>query len=277
LISSARSSVLAPTPKVDFRSGSSGKYATSDNETPAGTASASGEDEISSLRHKREAEEKRVAQLNAELQNLQEIQRSQARPGNLVTVKKSGTPVLGKPVNGSHVLFTAAENDEFEFLDSDGEWIHVQISGASRGYIRRNGLELPEFLAAQLKSPNLKQFDDKEGTLRVAREESGTFPGNWDLLRGKMVKIYTVQPVSPQAKVTQPSIKLDFAASLFRRFSSASAGPADSVEGVVVIFDSADGGIVATTRATAQAFANGSLSTDAFWSKCYTDPPDAFR
>jgi len=40
-------------------------------------------------------------------------------------------------------------DDEFEFLDVDGAWIHVQISGASRGYIREASVELPEPLAAR--------------------------------------------------------------------------------------------------------------------------------
>jgi hypothetical protein len=277
LVSIPRSSVLAPMPKLDLHAGSSGSYVPSANTASTGPAAASGEEEISALRRKREAEEKRMQQLNADLQSLQEIQRNQARPGNLVTVKKSGTPVFPKPATGSRVLFTAAANDEFEFLDAEGEWIHVQISGASRGYIRRNGLELPELLAARLKSPNVAAVDDKERAFRVAREETGVFPGNWDSLRGKTVKIYTVQPVSSQLKETHATAKLGFAASLFRRFSRSSTATADSVEGIVVIFDSADGGIVAITVSTAQEFANGSLSAEAFWKKCYTDPPDAFH
>jgi hypothetical protein len=277
LISVSRSSVLAPTPKVDLHAASSGNYAPSGTTASAGPAPVSGEEEISALRRKREAEEKRAQQLNAELQSLQEIQRNQAHPGNLVAVKKSGTPVLAKPATGSRVLFTAAANDEFELLDTEGEWIHVQISGASRGYIHGSGLELPELLAARLKSRNVKGFDDKEAAFRVAREETGIFPGNWDSLRGKTVKIYTVQPVSSQSKETHATVKLDFAASLFRRFSRASTATADSVDGIVVIFDSADGGIVASIVSTAQEFANGSLSPEAFWKKCYTDPPDAFH
>jgi uncharacterized protein YgiM (DUF1202 family) len=51
----------------------------------------------------------------------------------------------------SRVLFKAAVNDEFEFLDAEGEWVHVQISGVSRGYIRRSALELPEVIAEHLK------------------------------------------------------------------------------------------------------------------------------
>jgi len=276
LISVSRSSVLAPTPKLDLHTVSSGTYVSSAT-SASGGAPAVSENEISAMRLKRDAEEKHIQQLNAELQSLQEIQRNQARPGNLVAVRKSGTPIFAKPATGSRVLFTAAANDEFEFLDAQGEWIHVQISGASRGYILRSSVEVPEFLAARLKSPNVTASDHTQEAFRVAREETSVFPGNWDSLRGKTVKIYTVQPVSSQSKETHATAKLDFAASLFRGFSNASTGVADSIEGIVVIFDSADGGIVASKLSTAQEFANGSLSTEAFWNKCYTDPPDAFR
>jgi len=275
LISVSRSSVLAPTPKLDLRTTSSGTYVSSGTPASAGAAPVSGENEISAMRLKREAEEKHIQQLNAELQSLQEIQRNQARPGNLVAVRKSGTPILAKPTIGSRVLFTAAANDEFEFLDAQGEWIHVQISGESRGYIQRSGVELPELLAAR--SPNITASDHTQGAFRVAREETSVFPGNWDSLRGKTVKIYTVQPVSAQSKETRGTAKLDFAASLFRGFSNASTGVADSIEGIVVIFDSADGGIVASSLSTAREFAIGSLSAEDFWNKCYKDPSDAFR
>jgi hypothetical protein len=275
LISVSRSSVLAPTPKLDLRTASSGTYVSSGIPASAGAAPVSGENEISAMRLKREAEEKHIQQLNAELQSLQEIQHNQARPGNLVAVRKSGTPILAKPAIGSRVLFTAAANDEFEFLDAQGEWIHVQISGESRGYVQRSGVELPELLAAR--SPNITASGHTQGAFRVAREETSVFPGNWDSLRGKTVKIYTVQPVSSQSRETRGTAKLDFAASLFRGFSNAPTGVADSIEGIVVIFDSADGGIVASNLSTAREFANGSLSTEGFWNKCYKDPSDAFR
>ncbi len=277
LISVSRSSVLAPTPKLDLHTVSSGTYVSSATSASGGAPAVSGENEISAMRLKRDAEEKHIQQLNAELQSLQEIQRNQARPGNLVAVRKSGTPIFAKPATGSRVLFTAAANDEFEFLDAQGEWIHVQISGASRGYILRSSVEVPEFLAARLKSPNVTASDHTQEAFRVAREETSVFPGNWDSLRGKTVKIYTVQPVSSQSKETRATAKLDFAASLFRGFSNASTSATDSIEGIVIIFDSADGGIVASKLSTAQEFANGSLSTEAFWNKCYMDPPDAFR
>ena len=281
--STARSEVQAPRPKLDLSTGlPASSLPSSRRSAPAAagsSATASGEpgsDEVAALRINREAQEKRMQQLNAKLQDLQEIQHNQAHPLNLVVVKNNDTPVLARPAAGSHPLFTAAANDEFEFLDAEGEWIHVQISGVSRGYIRRSSLELPEFIAARLKSPNGAVAQVQEA-FRIEREETTSFPGNWEMLRGKPVKIYTVQPVSQDFKETKASAKLNFAASILQRFSADTAASAAGVEGVVVIFDSADGGIIAATRANVQQMASGSLSRDNFWRQCYLEPPDAFQ
>jgi hypothetical protein len=237
-------------------------------------AGSSGGDEIAPIRIKREAEEQRAQKLNQELQSLQEIQHNQVHPANLVLVRKSGTPVIAKPAAGSRILFTAAADDEFEFLDAEGEWIHVQISGASRGYIRRSALDLPDAISARLKSPNASACEKEDG-FRVTREETSPFPGDWEPLRGKTVRIYTVQPVSRTSNETPANAKLEFAASLFRKFFSATASSANSVQGIVVIFDSADGGLVASTVSSAREFANGSLSSEAFWKSSYTDLPQS--
>jgi hypothetical protein len=281
--STARSDMQAPKPKFDLSAGLPGSSLPSSRSSvpsaagsPGTTSGVLGDDEVASLRIKREAEENRMQQLNAELQSLQEIQRNQAHPLNLVVVKKIGTPVMARPAIRSHPLFTASANDEFEFLDAEGEWIHVQISGVSRGYIHRSSLDLPEFIAARLKSPNGSAANEKLDAFRIEREETAAFPGNWEMLRGKPVKIYTVEPVSQDLKETKATAKLNFAASLFQRFSAETAVSALGVEGVVVIFDSTDGGIIGATVASVQQMASGLLSRDNFWKQCYLDPPDAF-
>ena len=243
----------------------------------AGTPSTSGGEEVTALATQRGVEEKRVQQLSAELQGLQDIQHNQAHPNNLVVVKKSGTPVLARPAEGSHLLFSAAADDEFEFIDAEGQWIHVQISGASRGYIRRNELDLPEAISARLESQNGNAGDEKPTGFRIEREEISMFPGDWEPLKRKTVKIYTVQPASQDPKETRASTKLRFAASLFKKFSAESAAAAPAVEGIVVIFDSADGGILGCSLLDSRQFSTGSLSQENFWKLCYMDPPDAFR
>jgi len=269
----------APKPRIDLSTGSPVISLPPRNSTlpSVGTSSTPGGEEVTALATRRGVEEKRVQQLNTELQSLQDIQRNQAHPHNLVIVKKSGTPVLARPAEGSRLLFTAAADDEFEFLDAEGEWIHVQISGASRAYIRRSSLELPESIAATVKSPNGTPSNVRQEAFRVAGEEINTFPGNWESLRGKSVKIYTVQPVSQDPKETGAQAKLNFAASLLQKFSEDSGAAGASMDGVVIIFDSADGGIIACTASDVQRFTNGSLSRDNFWKQCYSDPAGAFQ
>jgi hypothetical protein len=270
----SNSTITAPKPKLD-RGGVSGIPIPS----AAATAVKSGgtTDELGSLRSNREAEEKRMRELNAELQSLQDIKRNQAHPLNLVVVKKPGAPVLAKPAEGARVLFNAAAEDEFEFIGAEGEWIHVQISGPSRGYIRRSNLELPEFIAARLNSHGAAAPVEKTGAFRIVREENNPFPGNWEPLNRKAVKIFTVQPVSLDAKETGASAKLAFASSLFQKYAAdAAAAGTSAVEGVVVIFDSADGGIVGATLAALKQLTAGSLSPENFWSQSYRNPPETF-
>jgi hypothetical protein len=277
-----KSQVQAPAPKIDLSTGLprspsvSGKGGSAVAATPASppttTADTTSTETVSMLHAKRESEEKRLQQLTTELKNLQEIERGQAHPANLVFVKKSGTPILARPTDTSSVLFTAAEDDEFEFLDVKGDWVHVQISGVSRGYIRRSNLELPEVVAERFNSPN-----GTSEVFRLEREEFSTFPGDWSALRGKLVKIFTVQPVLQDRQQTGPKAKLLFASSLLKDFSAKLAPATPQIEGVVIIFDSSDGGMIGSTIIDMHQLSGGSLSVDDFWKRCYLDPPDAFR
>jgi hypothetical protein len=267
----ATSGISAPAPKLNLGGGI--------NMSPGsgGPISApEGTEELNRLRSEREAEEKRMRSLNVELQGLEEVKKNQAHPLNLVTVKRAGTPVMARAGEESRVLFKAAVNDEFEFLDAEGEWIHVQISGVSRGYIRRSALELPEVIAEHLEDTAKLEGAAKQAAFRVERDENSVFPGEWEALKGKTVKIYTVQPASQDPKETDARAKLNFAGSLMRKFADVTAG-ATAGDGVVVIFDSADGGIAGATLASIQQLAKGEISEEAFWKQCYLDPPETFQ
>jgi hypothetical protein len=268
----ASSGISAPTPKLNLGGGI--------NMSPGSgnpIAAPEGTEELNRLRSEREAEEKRMHSLNVELQGLEEVKKNQAHPLNLVTVKRAGTPVMARAGEESRVLFKAAVNDEFEFLDAEGEWIHVQISGVSRGYIRRNALELPEVIAAHLEETAKLEAAAKRVAFRVEREENSVFPGDWEALKGKTVKIYTLQPVSQDAKETDARAKLKFAESLMQKFGESVTLGAAGIDGVVVIFDSADGGIAGATGASIQQLAKGEISEEAFWKQCYLDPPETFQ
>lgn len=272
---STKSTLQTPRPKLDL-SGVSGAPAMSNSTVPSGYSPPSHADEVAGLRKQREASERRVQNLTAELKSLKEIQQNQAHPQNLVTVLKSSTPVYAKGVESSHVLFQASAKDEFEFLDALGEFVHVGISGDSRGYLLRNSVEIPERIAAKLRSEEASP-EEKFAAFRIEREEISAFPGDWVVLRGKTVKIYTVSPVSQNAKESGPAARLNYSLALFQKGAREAASANPAPEGVVVIFDAADGGIAAATLAEIQKVSAGGMTKEVFWSESHLDPIEAFR
>jgi hypothetical protein len=153
----------------------------------------------------------------------------------------------------------------------------VQISGVSRGYIRRSALELPELIAERLEQTAKTESAAKQAAFRIEREEDSVFPGGWEALKGKTVKIYTVQPASQDPKETGARAKLSFAGSVMQKFFSNMTPGVPGADGVVVIFDSVDGGIAGATLASVQQLAKGEISEEAFWKQCYLDPPETFQ
>jgi len=143
--------------------------------------------------------------------------------------------------------------------------------------VRRSSVELTDFILSRIAAQDqAAAAKENAAPFRVEREESSMFPGDWAGLKGKMVKIYTVQPISQDAKETNARAKLSFAAGLFRTFA-AGESETPAVEGVLVIYDSADGGIIGATLESVKQFAGETLSADEFWKQCYFDPPEAFR
>jgi hypothetical protein len=232
-------------------------------------------DRIASLTTQKAVADKHVEELLKEAKGLEEILRNQAHPNNLVAVKKSGTPVLVSPIEGAKVLFLATAEDEFEVLDKNASWVHVRISGLSRGWIRRSALEVPGTLASDTQAGNESVPTNTEHFL-VKNEQIASFPGNWEPLRGKTVKILTVQEISGNASNTGPRAKLEFAKSLFDKEYTAMEQAPTTTAGVVLIFDSEDGGMAAATLPVLQLWKAGTLSDQAFWRRCFLDPPETF-
>ncbi|MFZ3212805.1 MAG: hypothetical protein WA188_14980 [Terriglobales bacterium] len=217
------------------------------------------------------ADEQRVPQLREELKNLQEILKNQTRPGDLAAVKSSNTPILASPMEGAQVVLRAESEDEFQILEIKGTWVHVRISGLSRGWIQRSQLEMSAGFESASQSADISQLTDP--SFRKSREETSTFPGNWEPLQGKKVKIIWVQPLGD---ATQGN-RVTYAKSVFHQtYSELSQGTSD-VSGVVIVFDSKDGGMAAATVPALQQWAAGHLSDNAFWKRCWFDPADAFN
>lgn len=218
--------------------------------------------------------DKNESALRAEAASLEELVKNQAHPNNLVAVRKSGTPVVASPSLTAKPLFLASLHDEFEMLDYTADWVHVRISGLSRGWIWRNSLEMPEGIPDTDGSASAP-IQAAQDLFHVTREETAQFPGDWAPLRGKNVKIISVQNTDEKAKETS-SDRLEFSKFLFEKnFAQLTAKPQE-LAGLVVIFDSVDGGMIAATVPTLQDWRAGTLSDSALWHQCFFDPPETF-
>jgi hypothetical protein len=214
--------------------------------------------------------------LQAEAESLEEILKNQAHPKNLVAVKKSATAVVATPSLTAKTLFLASAHDEFEMLDFNSDWVHVRMSGLSRGWIWRNSVEMPDGISDVDTTAGSARRPTVDDLFHVAREETAPFPGDWEPLRNKNVKIISVQKTDESAKGQGPEFKLEFAKSLLDKSYAGLEKKSDELAGIVLIFDSADGGMIATTANTLQEWKAGKLSDSALWHQSYFDPPETF-
>ena len=95
-------------------------------------------------------------------------------------------------------------------------------------------------------------------------------------LRGKTVKIVTVEKTDESVKDDGPQLRLGFAKSVLDKSYSEIARNPQGLDGIVLIFDSADGGMIAATLPTLQQWKAGTLSDAALWHQCFFDPPESF-
>lgn len=213
--------------------------------------------------------------LQAEADSLEEAKKNIAHPKNLVAVKKSGTPVVSTPSLTAKPEFLASMHDEFELLDFNADWVHVRVSGLSRGWIWRNSVEMPEGIA-ETAAPAASTLTPAADLFHVMREENAQFPGDWEPLRSKNVKIISVQKLDESSKDAGAKERLEYAKFLFEKSYKEMGQAASDVQGIVVIFDSSDGGMIAATTSTLQLWIAGTLSDAALWHKCFFDPPETF-
>ncbi len=219
-------------------------------------------------------DEQRVEQLRQEKKNLEEILQQQTRPNNLAVVRSSQTAILQQPMDGSGLVMLADAEDEFQILGRAGDWVHVQVSGLSRGWIKASLLDLPVTARSAAPSTDLSA-DIDDSTFTQTKEETSTFPGTWDELKGKKVKIIWVQAGEAHDPDAQ-SRRLTVAKSVFHKVFPELSQNTSGLAGVVVVFDAQDGGMAAATMATLEQWNAGHLTDKAFWKRCWLDPADAF-
>jgi hypothetical protein len=241
----------------------------------AATPPLSSGESVESLKLQRAAVEKRAQELSGDIKNFEEILHNQVRPADLASVNKAGTRVLSKPAEGSPVLFSADAEDEFQVLELQGAWVHVQISGSSRGWIRRTQLDLP----AEYRDSAADAGDAAPAAanlFNISKDETTAFGGKWAPLAGKKVQVIWLEPASPNATSTARE-KLTMARALFEKTYRELKSPAPAVDGVVIVFDAADGGQIAATIAGIKGLVDGSLAPAEFWRQCSLDPPESFQ
>jgi hypothetical protein len=244
------------------------------NVPPDPKAALSPEASAESTKAQQAANEQKSLELSSYIKNLEEIQRNQSHPADLAAVKKSKTPVFAKASEAAQVLLNADAQDEFPILGVDGAWVHVQISGLSRGWIRRAQLEMPA-------DPSVAAPTSSEGHLgnsaifKVTKEETRAFSGGWEPLKGKPVRIEWVEPANP-AISTSKNEKLAFAKSVFLEAYERVHNSPQAAEGIVVVFDSADGGQIEAALSSVKSLASRALSDADFWRQCSLDPRESF-
>ena len=62
-----------------------------------------------------------------------------------------------------------------------------------------------------------------------------------------------------------------------REYSKAGVSEPQELAGIVLIFDSVDGGMIAATFPTLQQWKAGKLSDAALWHQSFFDPPETFN
>jgi hypothetical protein len=265
----------APAPGGDLRrlaAPSSTSTVISGAATASHAATNSAGETLDAVKERRAADEKRSQELSTYIKNLEDIQHNQSHPSDLAAVKRPETPIYAKPMETAQVLMKADAEDEFQILGIEGNWVRVQISGASRGWIHRTQLEMPPGFA---QAGAATESGASITAFKVAREETGPFSGNWAALKGKVVRIEWVEPTNP-ALATSQKEKLAFAKSAFLRAYDHLGSSQPEPQGIVVVFDSADGGQIAAALSSVKGLATRAISDAGFWRQCSLDPPESF-
>lgn len=215
------------------------------------------------------ASSEKLDQLSRQLKGLEAVLKNQVTPDDLVSVVANHTPVQAQPGGESPVILYAEAGDELQVLDLNADWVHVQLPGPARGWIRKTQLDLSG-LAARFGTQS--QVSTKKVAFQKTRQETGVFPGDWSTLRGKNVEIIWVQPNDGATSANSMKSLEPFLREHYAEYEPALA----KVSGLVLVVDSSDGGMVATTVPELRRWHSGRISNESFWKQCWFDPPDAF-
>lgn len=246
---------------------------------------SSPQEQLDALLAERHAVRDKTASTLAEIEELKGADRKSADTAKLASVKHSGVGVMSRKNFGGPVLFRAQAEDEFEVISLEAAWALVKLSEGSTAYIQADELNLPagilekpEVAAAPATPavPEAAKAMEPDLGFWVSHEDINLFAGDWARLKGKKVLFVYAQPRGLLSEIAGDDAKLAYAKRIFVTRYRSMTQPAEAVEGVVVVFLGAKGGVAAATLADIRQWVEGGLGDAAFVNRCSLDPPAEF-
>jgi hypothetical protein len=250
-------------------------------DSPSKPAPAS-QEQLDAILTQRQAVREKTATLQAQIEQIKASDRKPANASRLASIKHSGVGVMSRQNFGGPVLFRAQAEDEFEVIDLQSGWAQVRLAPDTTAYIQADELALPDGLVA--KAPDTSPGSSQAATgaqrdlgFSVSREDVTVFSGDWVRLKGKKVLFVYAQPRGLLSDMASQDAKLGYAKRIFQsRYRTVSESQTE-VEGVVVVFLGARGGVAAATLSDIRQWVEGGLPDEAFVNRCSLDPATEFR
>ena len=244
---------------------------------------AASQEQLDAILAQRQSVREKTATLQAQIEHLKASDRKPANASRLASVKHSGVGVMSRQNFGGPVLFRAQAEDEFEVIDLQSGWAQVRLGPDATAYIQADELALPDGLVA--KAPDTSSGSSQAAStgaqrdlgFSVSREDVTVFSGDWVRLKGKKVLFVYAQPRGLLSDMASQDAKLGYAKRIFQsRYRTVSESQTE-VEGVVVVFLGARGGVAAATLSDIRQWVEGGLPDEAFVNRCSLDPATEFR
>jgi hypothetical protein len=239
--------------------------------------------QLDAILAERQSVREKTASLQTQMDQMKASGHKPANAAKVASVKRSGVGVMSRQNFGGPVLFRAQAEDEFEVVQLESGWAQVRLAADSSGYIQADELNLPSGLVEKpADTPSAKSSGPAPAAqpdlgFSVSREDVTVFSGDWARLKGKKVLFVYAQPRGLLSDMGNEGAKLGYAKRIFEtRYRTVSQSKVD-VEGVVVVFLGARGGVAAATLSDIRQWIEGALADEAFVNRCSLDPSTEFR
>ena len=238
---------------------------------PATTPVSVGAD-LAAVRAQREAAERQVAELKAEIERLEKISGGSLSPAGYVVVRAASAAVRERPEEKARILFQAEEQDQFEVRETQGAWTRVRLSRQGEGWIKTTQLTAATTESAPPVSPPAVK-----PVFTTIREDTFPYSGEWKALQGKQAVFLVTRPAASISPDTLGSAQIAFVKQAFVDHYRQSLHLPHIYSGVVVIFFGKKAGVAASTLPLIRQWMEGTLSEAEFLRRSSLDPLEAFR